>query len=187
MNSRLFVGALASGALIFSGSSSVRGQIRITGYNTETAFTTNGNPNPGLQTVLQGIGNESVNGITKRADILLLTEQNNATGTTTAQILAMMNNLYGANTYAKSSLIAQASVSPFSDSAAVVYDQTKFQLINEVAVGTASGSGMPRQEIRYQFRPVGYGSNADFYVYGVHYKASGTQSDQDRRNIEAGV
>ena len=59
-------------------------QIRIATYNTETAFTANGNPNPGLQTVLQGMGNENFNGIQKRIDILTLQEQNNTTGTTTS-------------------------------------------------------------------------------------------------------
>ncbi|MBC8105022.1 MAG: PEP-CTERM sorting domain-containing protein [Anaerolineae bacterium] len=162
-------------------------QIRIASYNTATAFETNGTPLPGLQNVLAGIGTASLGGVAKRIDILSLQEQNNSTGTSTQQILNMMNTLYGAGTYAKSNLIADASISPFIDSPAVIYDQTKFTLVSEVKFGTVSGSGMPRQEIRYQFRPVGYGANADFYVYGVHYKALGSASDQNRRNIEAGV
>jgi len=158
-------------------------QIRIAAYNTATAFETNGNPRPGLQTVLQGIGNESVNGVAKRIDLMFLTEQNNSTGTSTTQILSMMNNLYGAGTYAKSSLIANSTTPPTIDSPALVYDTSKFTLVNETAIGTVSGSGMPRQEIRYQLRPVGYGPNSDFYVYTVHYKASGGADNINRRNL----
>lgn len=160
-------------------------QIRIATYNTETAFNANGNTNPGLQTVLQGIGNENFNGIGKRIDILSLQEQNNNTGTTTLQVLNMINALYGAGTYAKGSLISGATSSPNTDSSAVVYDTTKLTLVNETLVGTPNVNGMPRQEIRYQFRPVGYGANSDFYVYVGHWKALGTQSDMDRRNVEA--
>ncbi|MGH7176773.1 MAG: endonuclease/exonuclease/phosphatase family protein [Tepidisphaeraceae bacterium] len=163
----------------------VRGQIRVVSYNTETAFNTNGNPNAGLQNVLSGMGTESVNGIAKRIDILCLQEQNNSTGTTTSQILTMMNNLYGAGTYAKSTLIGNSTTPPTIDSAALIWDTTKFSLVQEVAIGTVSGSGMPRQEIRYQMRPVGYDTNSDFYVYVGHWKANGTPTDMDRRNIEA--
>jgi hypothetical protein len=160
-------------------------QLRIVAYNTKTAFNSNGTPNPGLQTVLQGMGNESVNGFAGRAAILGLTEQNNNTGSTTLQILNMMNALYGAGTYAKGNLISDGTVDPNTDSSAVVYDTTKVSLINEVLVGTASVNGMPRQEIRYQFRPVGYGSSADFYVYVGHWKAGGEIADQQRRTVEA--
>lgn len=166
-------------------SSAAFAQIRIAAYNTQTAFETNGTPLPGLQTVLQGIGNESVNGVAKRIDLLFLTEQNNSTGTSTSQILTMMNNLYGAGTYAKSTAIAGSTTPPTIDSPALVFDTTKFTLVAEKLVGTTSGSGMPRQEIRYQMRPIGYSDKSDFYVYMVHYKASGSASDMNRRNIEA--
>lgn len=161
------------------------GQIRIATYNTKTAFNANGNPNPGLQNVLQGIGNESVNGVAKRLDLLCLQEQNNNSGTTTSQILTMMNSLYGAGTYAKGSFVSGATSGGNTDSSALIYDQTKFTLVQEVLVGTPSTSGMPRQEIRYQMRPIGYGSSADFYVYVGHWKAQGDAEDQARRNVEA--
>jgi endonuclease/exonuclease/phosphatase family metal-dependent hydrolase len=170
---------------LLSAPAALRGQIRIVSYNTETAFNANGNTNPGLQNVLQGMGNESINGIAKRVDILTLQEQNNNSGTTTAQILTMMNNLYGAGTYAKGNLISGATTSGNTDSSALIYDQTKFQLVQEVAIGTPSTSGMPRQEIRYQMRPTGYGTAADFYIYVGHWKAQGDPDDMARRNIEA--
>jgi endonuclease/exonuclease/phosphatase family metal-dependent hydrolase len=160
-------------------------QIRIATYNTATAFNSNGNPNPGLQTVLGGVGSESFNGITKRIDILALQEQNNTTGTTTQQALNMMNALYGPGTYNRGTLIAGATSNPNTDSSAVIYDSTRFALVGEKLVGTPSTSGMPRQEIRYQFRPVSYGANSDFYVYVGHWKALGGATDMNRRNVEA--
>ena len=162
-------------------------QIRIATYNTATAFNANGNPNAGLQTVLGGIGSESFNGITKRIDILSLQEQNNTTGSTTLQLLNMMNALYGPGTYNRGTLIAGATSNPNTDSSAVIYDATRFQLINEKLVGTPNVNGMPRQEIRYQFRPVGYGPSSDFYVYVGHWKALGGATDMTRRNVEAQV
>jgi endonuclease/exonuclease/phosphatase family metal-dependent hydrolase len=160
-------------------------QVRIATWNTDTAFNSGGTPSPGTQTVLTGLGSESFNGIAKRVDILCLQEQNNTSGTTTAQIVNMMNGVHGPGTYARGSLVSGATSTPNTDSSAVVYDATRFQLINEVAVGTPSTSGMPRQEIRYQFRPVGYGAGSDFYVYVGHWKAQGTTQDMQRRNVEA--
>jgi hypothetical protein len=161
-------------------------QIRIATYNTETAFNAGGNPNPGLQNVLAGIGNEAVNGFAKRLDILCLEEQSNNSGnTTTSQILTMMNGQYGAGTYAKGALVAGSTVSPNNDSSAVIYDATKFTLVAEKLIGTTSTSGQPRQGIRYQFRPIGYTANSDFYVYTSHLKASGGTDNEARRNVEA--
>jgi hypothetical protein len=162
-----------------------RAQIRIVSYNTETAFNANGTPNPGLQNVLAGIGTENFSGIAKRADLLCLTEQDNNTGTSTLQILAQMNTLYGAGTYAKGNLISGSTFNPNNDSSALIYDTTKFTLVAEKLVGTPSTSGMPRQEIRYQLRPIGYTSSSDFYVYVGHYKANGGADDMARRNVEA--
>ena len=39
--------------------------------------------------------------------------------------------------------------------------------------------------MRYQFRPVGYGTTADFYVYASHYKASTGAANEAERNVEA--
>jgi hypothetical protein len=97
----------------------------------------------------------------------------------------MMNSLYGAGIYNKGTVVSGATSNPNTDSSAIVWDTTRVTLINEVAVGIPSTSGMPRQEIRYQFRPVGYGANSDFYLFVGHWKAGGTADDQNRRNVEA--
>ena len=43
----------------------------------------------------------------------------------------------------------------------------------------------PRATLRYQLKPVGYGSDAEFYVYSNHYKASTGATNENRRNLEA--
>ncbi len=46
-------------------------------------------------------------------------------------------------------------------------------------------SAQARQTLRYQLRPVGYESSADFFVYSNHYKASTGSSNLARRQVEA--
>jgi endonuclease/exonuclease/phosphatase family metal-dependent hydrolase len=179
------IAAIALPAIALATTGVATAQIRVASYNTATAFEDGGTPRAGLQNVLAGIGTESFNGISKRIDLLALTEQNNTTGNTTAQVLSMMNTLYGAGTYAKGTFVSDGSINPNTDSSALIYDTTKFTLVAEKLVGTASGSGQPRQEIRYQLRPISYTSSSDFYVYVAHYKALGDSTSQNRRNIEA--
>ena len=59
------------------------------------------------------------------------------------------------------------------------------QLIDQVKIGTASTSGYPRAPLRFEFRPMGYDSNSDFYLYSSHFKAGDTATDQMRRLAES--
>ncbi|CAN5375759.1 hypothetical protein BH09PLA1_BH09PLA1_15380 [soil metagenome] len=173
-------------AVIVCASSVASAQLRMGTYNIQAdidGFTT---PRPGLDTVLQAIGNESVNGIVRGLDILTLQETTN-NATTVAPIVNSLNNFYGAGTYAQSPYQGtQSGTSAFGNGPnAVVYNTNTVQLIASVGIFTPSSSGPPRQELRYQFRPVGYGSNADFYVYVGHYKSASDSTSENRRNIEA--
>src|SRR5262249_11096673 len=68
----------------------------------------------------------------------------------------------------------------------IVYNTQTIQVISATPIGAApSGSGAPRQPMRYQLRPVGQTSTADVYLYVSHYKAGSTSSDISRRSIEA--
>ena len=58
-------------------------------------------------------------------------------------------------------------------------------LIDEVAFGQVNTNAQARQTLRYQRRPVGYDSYADFYIYSNHYKAGTSQRDKNRPDIEA--
>lgn len=158
---------LALGLLAFS----AQAQIRIVNFNTL------GNPRTGSQTVLTALGDESVNGIAKTPDIFSLQEQSSST---TANYVSMLNGIYGAGTYASTSLFGAGDTTQ-----SFIYNTKTIQLISQQLVGTASSSGMPRQALRAEFRPVGYDSTADFYVYSSHFKSSEGTEEAARRNIEA--
>jgi hypothetical protein len=152
-------------------------QLRIASYNTATI--TNGEiPRAGMGDVLEALGIESKNGIQRPVDILSIQE----TGTllTGAQnIVNILNGIYGPGTYARSTL-AGANTGD-GRTQAVIYNTNTVQLISQSQVGIASTSGAARAPMRFEFRPVGYDSTADFYVYSHHYFSS----DATRREVEA--
>jgi hypothetical protein len=166
-------------------------QLRIVTYNTTGA------PATGVDVVLKSIGEETRNGFAKPIDVLLLQEQSaspagagpNNPSPDTQQFVTLLNNMYagqGVN-YAMSNRTGGTSFSGDSTQT-LVYRVETVQLIADSAFGAVSGSGIARQPLRYQLRPVGYGSQADFYVYNSHYKASDATSDPaapGRRNTEA--
>ena len=107
-----------------------------------------------------------------------------APATTAQNIVNLLNSIYGPGTYARSDIL-QPGQSTDGTTQAVIYNTQTVQLIDQVKVGTASTSGYPRAPLRFEFRPVGYDSNADFYLYSSHYKAGDTATDQARRLAEA--
>jgi len=156
-----------------------RGQLRIVTYNTATG------PRAGMDTILEAIGAELVAGIAKPIDVLVLQEQQSV-ATTTQQIVGLLNGIYGAGRYARGTVDGRFLGDPdHALRAGVVYDTQSVSLEGEIAFGHLSSSGAARQTLRYQFRPVGYSSSADFYVYSSHYKASTGEQNEARRNVEA--
>ena len=146
-------------------------QLRIVSFNTL------GNPRTGTAEVYTALGVESVNGIARAPDIITLQEQSSGV---TANHLALLNSLYGANTYAATTLFGAGDTTH-----AIFYRTASVQLIGQELIGTSSTSGQPRQGLRAEFRPVGYDSSADFYVYNSHFKSSDSSADSNRRNAEA--
>ena len=67
----------------------------------------------------------------------------------------------------------------------VVYNTETVQLVEEQAVGVSSVQGQPRQEVRYQFRPLGTSGAYDFYLYNGYYKAGNDSTSRNRRLTEA--
>ncbi|MCA9101413.1 MAG: PEP-CTERM sorting domain-containing protein [Planctomycetales bacterium] len=150
--------------------------MRIVSYNTA------GGPRADSETVLTEIGNEMVGGIAKPIDVLVLQEQTTIAATTAA-FKELLNAAYADDPAA---VYAQGVLQGGSSGAGrpgVVYNSVTVELIDEVAFGVVNGSAQARQTLRYQFRPVGYGPEADFYVYSNHYKSG--QSDTARREVEA--
>ena len=181
----LWTAALICAPLLCS-AGSAQAQLRIVSYNTLTG------ENPGVQTarsqaatVLEAIGLQAVNGIAKPIDVLLLQEQY-TTEISTQSFVDVLNGIYGAGTYARSTLNALTSDSlRRGGGPAMLYNTQTVQLIAETRFGTVNGSNQARSAMRYQLRPVGYDASADFYAYSNHYKAGDTSDDMTRRNIEA--
>lgn len=122
-----------------------------------------------------------MNGIAKAPDVIALQEQVSS-ATTTQAIVDLLNSIYGEGTYARATVNAATSG---AGRPGLIYNTQTVLLLGETAVGTVSASGQARQTMRYQLRPVGYDSAADFHVYSSHYKASTGSSNEVRRNVEA--
>ena len=156
-------------------------QLRIVTYNSATRTNSGDTPRAGMSDVLEAIGIETKNGIQRPIDVLSVQEVGTALNGAT-QIVSLLNGIYGPGTYARSTL---PGASTDGTTEAVIYNTQTVQLISQAQVGTASTSGAARAPLRFEFRPVGYDSSADFYLYSNHYKAGTTSSDQTRRAIEA--
>ena len=57
--------------------------------------------------------------------------------------------------------------------------------LGSVGIGPVGTILRRAQPMRYLLQPVGYGSDADFYLYVDHYKAGTAATDKTRRNVEA--
>lgn len=167
-------------------------QLRIVTYNTATSPPTQ-TARPGLSTVLQAIGAESVNGIAKPVDVLLLQEQNTSL-VSIQSIVTILNDFYGAGTYGYSNLVGETTGAGVPG---LVYNTNTVQLIGQTYfgdVGSSDGTGgggneppaqQSRSTLRYQLRPVGYDASADFYAYNSHYKSSTGTGPNNQRLVEA--
>ena len=186
-------GLIAAAAAFAGLASPAIAQLRVVslnGYNFDPA-----DPlprSPWADTILGAIGSSVSDdpflpgnpGIVKPIDILAL-QETHSWNTTVAGYRDIMNSLYPGANY---QIDMNNGASTGAGSQGLVYNANAVQLIATKKVGVSSGSGQPRQALRYQLRPVGYGPEADVYVYNVHYKAGTAALDPDnpiRRNIES--
>ncbi len=115
-------------------------------------------------------------------------EELNATPTTTLQyIVGQLNAIYGAGTYAYDTVADPTTGNTLTGNgpSGLIYNTKTVQDLGAVAIGTPSTDGAPRDPMRYDLAPVGYGSAADFYLYVSHAKSGTESSDATRRGIEA--
>jgi PKD repeat protein len=181
--------------------------IRVVTYNIEDDINGATVPLPGLIAasggsvtnggVLEGIGEEIINGDPAQPIDVLALEETTSNTTTVQPIVNGLNAFYGSRNipagYAMSSY--QATDTGGSNAGngpnAMVYNTNTLQLIASVGVGTPTGSGNGeyRQEVRYEFAPAGVTptTNNEFYVYVGHYKSGTTSSDVTDRNGEAQI
>lgn len=155
------------------------GYFRIVCYNVTSS---DGAPNAGLDTLLQGMSDETLYGGAQQVDIVAMQEVQSQSGTSQA-VVNLLNGLYGAGVYARGTLNGGSTG---AGTQGIVYNTQKLQLLSEAAIGDFGGSpDPPRQPLRYKFHPIGYHAVNDFYVYNSHYKAGNTTPDLTRKLNEA--
>ena len=163
--------------------------LRIVTYNidADTNGAAGADAGPGLATVLQAIGNESLNGHAQPIDVLALQELYGTPTTTLSYIVGQLNGIYGAGTYAYDTATdpTDGNFLTGNGPSGLIYNTKTVQDLGGVAIGTASSSGVARAPMRYELQPVGSSSAADFYMYVSHAKSGTTSSDATRRNDEA--
>lgn len=195
--------------------------LRIVTYNIAADFTNSfyptwssvGPPLPGLIApwndpnnfaaggVLEGIGEEVVNGNAQPLDVLAL-QETTSNAQTVAPIVSALNTFYGvAGMYSNSTYPATESGNnpTFGNGPnAIIFNTRTVQLLASVPVdppggtsqlgGVSSGkSGMYREVMRYQLAPAGVASAASntFYIYVSHCK-SGSDTTPNNTNSRAG-
>ena len=157
------------------------GQLRIVTYNTNNYSSSQALPRNGMETVLKALGDQAKAGFARPIDILLLQEQATLASSTDG-FVDLLNSIYGPGTYARGSL---QGATTGAGRPAVVFNTTSVQLLGEREASAASSTGGPRATIRHEFRPVGYDSAADFFVYNSHFKAVDDTASARRRGLEA--
>ena len=190
---RFCIGIIGVGLVSLSSISSYAqtGSLRIVDWNIEDDINGATTPLPGLNTVLEGIGQEStVAGTTGRPLDIMALEETTSNATTVAPIVAYLNNDYGAGTYAITPYQATESGNSPSDGNgpnSLVYDTKTVTLNGVLGVGTPTGAtnGEYRQVVRYEFTPVG--GTTPFYIYDSHMKSGSTSADAVARGKEAAI
>ena len=164
--------------------------LRIVEYNIEADVNGTTTPNSGLYTVLEAIGEQSLNGVQQPLDILAL-EETTSNKVTVAPIVTALNGYYGTGTYAMSGVqgTQNGGATTGNGPNALVYNTTTVILVaTTVVAGTPNNTGVNRQVLRYEFQPIGAPTGTNFYVYVCHMKSSSSGSsatNQSDRNAEA--
>ena len=171
--------AVALLATVWTGSAFA--QIRVVTYNSASSGGS-GAPRTGMSDVLKAMGDQTFTGGFSRPIDVLLIQESLSSASTAQAFVNQMNTLYGTGVYARGTVDGATSGGGTQN---VVYNTQTVSLVGETTVGTVSASGQPREVLRHQFRPVGYTSSADFYVYNTHFKSDTGTDDQARRNVEA--
>jgi hypothetical protein len=177
--------------------------LRIVSYNIDCADQGSDNNITGsahsLPTVIQAIGLHHLGTNAQPVDILGVEELRS---TSLSNFVAQLNNIYGAGTYA---FDPTADPNTGGGPDGLIYRTNTVQVISARALRTgqtvllqSDGStyvsayspgggvnGVTRAPMVYQLRPVGYSSNADFYMYVSHARSSSDDSVGDARYAEA--
>jgi hypothetical protein len=166
--------------------------VRIVSWNIEADINGVTTPRTGSYQVLEGIGEEKIQGNAQPPDIIGL-EETTSNSVTVAPIVSNLNTYYsGLAVYAQSPYQATQNGSNSSGNGpnAIVYNSSTLNLLGSVGVGTPQGAsnGEYRQVVRYEFQPTADSGTAGiFYLYVSHMKSGTTSADVTARGEEAAI
>ncbi len=184
--------------------------VRIVSYNIDSNGQGSDNNISGtghsIPTVIQGIGNHHIGAQAQMVDVLGLEELYKPSGIVTSlpALTTELNNIYGSGTYAYDPTADLVNTS-VGGAEGLIYNTHTVQVISARSLpfgqnvllqpnGTyaaahvtdsSTNSTVPRGPMVYQLRPIGYGSNADFYVYVSHARSTSDNTIGDARYMEA--
>jgi hypothetical protein len=170
--------------------------LRVVTYNidADTNGTTGQNSGPGLDIVLEAIGNEHLAGHAQPIDVLALQELYGDPTITMGYIVNKLNTFYnGAAVYAYDSTpdLTTNNFGTGNGPSGLIYNTKTVQDLGAASIGTVSSSGVFRAPMRYTLAPKGYDDHsADFTIYVSHMKSGSTNSggsptNGQRRDLEA--
>jgi hypothetical protein len=173
--------------------------LRVVEYNIDCSDQGNNNnitgSSAGIPGIIQAIGNHHIGSNAQPVDVLALTEMldtnnNSITSSTLPALVNALNAVYGAGYYAYDNTPDPTSGgTQFNGPSGLIYNTHTVQVVpgseKALAYSGDSSNSVARAPMRYTLQPVGYGSNADFYLYVSHYKADSGSSNETRRNQEA--
>lgn len=178
----------------------VTAQLRIVTYNTNTFNTEVGSSNirtvrPEADIVFEALGEDSTGGFARPADIILLQEQQQP-DTTTQNLVNRLNAIYSDQgiVYARGFRVGNTTGgnglgTPNAGEIrqSVVYRTDSVELISETSFGDLSGGliSQPRETLLHQFRPIGYGADADLFIFNSHFEAGDADEDLAGQETEA--
>lgn len=139
--------------------------VRLVSWNTLNG-PNNGAEDSDFSTILEAIGNETVQGNTRPVDILALQEVEppGAGGDSIGRIESILDTLYPGTDYAS----AISTVDGGGDHTGFVYDTSTVSLMETVEIDPGT-----HNVLRGLFRPEGTAGESDFYVYSVHLVSTG--------------
>jgi PKD repeat protein len=176
--------------------------LRIASYNIDCADQSSDNNITGAThsapTVIQAIGLHHIGTNAQPVDVLTVEE---LTSSTLANLAAQLNAIYGAGTYAfdptadpnsgggPDGLIYNTNTIQVVLARALKIGQTVLLQSNGTYTNAYSAgggvNGPDRGPMLYQLRPIGSGTNNDFYVYVSHARSTSDNSVGDARYAEA--
>jgi PKD repeat protein len=192
-----------AGLWFFSGSAPAKaGILRIVSYNIDCADQSSDNnitgPAHSLPTVIQGIALHHLGTNAQMVDALNVEELQT---TSLAYFTAALNNIYGAGTYAYDTTIDNTTG---GGPDGLIYNTHTIQVISARCLPTGQTvllqpnhaytsahspgggiNGVTRGPMVYRLRPIGYGTNNDFYMYVSHARSTSDDSVGDARYAEA--